>query len=120
MTAFLRVNEDGHTRDVAVIPPGRMLVIGRSEESDVPFPFDSLMSSRHLSIELKDDQCLICDLGSTNGTTVNGENIQIAKVTQGVFEDFTPLRGQVMPLRTVYLDAIEGGRVEKPEDGQPR
>jgi HlyD family secretion protein len=45
--------------------------------------------------------------------SVNGENIQIAKVTQGVFEDFTPLRGQVMPLRTVYLDAIEGGRVEK-------
>jgi HlyD family secretion protein len=44
---------------------------------------------------------------------VAGENIQIAKVTQGIFEDFTPLRGQVIPLRTVYLDAIEGGRVEK-------
>jgi HlyD family secretion protein len=50
---------------------------------------------------------------------VNDESIRIAKVTQGVFEDFTPLRGQVMPLRTVYLDAIEGGRVEKihAEDG---
>lgn len=45
--------------------------------------------------------------------TVDGEDIQIAKVSQGIFEDFTPLRGQVMPLRTVYLDAIEGGRVEK-------
>lgn len=45
--------------------------------------------------------------------SVNGENIQIAKVTQGIFEDFTPLRGQVIPLRTVYLDAIEGGRVER-------
>jgi len=44
---------------------------------------------------------------------VDGENIQIAKVSQGIFEDFTPLRGQVIPLRTVYLDAIEGGRVEK-------
>lgn len=50
---------------------------------------------------------------------VKGENIHIAKVTQGVFEDFTPLRGQVMPLRTVYLDSIEGGRIEKVhlEDG---
>ncbi|RYY73871.1 MAG: HlyD family efflux transporter periplasmic adaptor subunit [Gammaproteobacteria bacterium] len=45
--------------------------------------------------------------------TVDGEDIQIANVSQGIFEDFTPLRGQVMPLRTVYLDAIEGGRVEK-------
>lgn len=44
---------------------------------------------------------------------VKGENIRIAKVSQGIFEDFTPLRGQVMPLRTVYLDSIEGGRIEK-------
>ncbi|GGY86297.1 ABC transporter permease [Cellvibrio zantedeschiae] len=44
---------------------------------------------------------------------VAGESIQIASVSQGIFEDFTPLRGQVIPLRTVYLDAIEGGRVEK-------
>lgn len=44
---------------------------------------------------------------------VKGENLHIAKVTQGVFEDFTPLRGQVMPLRTLYLDSIEGGRIEK-------
>lgn len=50
---------------------------------------------------------------SGKALSVNGENIQIATVSQGIFEDFTPLRGQVMPLRTVYLDAIEGGRVEK-------
>ena len=36
-----------------------------------------------------------------------------------MFEDFIPLRGRLVPRRTVYLDAIEGGRVEEVlvEDG---
>ena len=45
--------------------------------------------------------------------------IRTARVTTGTFEDFIPLRGTVMPARTVYLDAVEGGRVEEifVEDG---
>ena len=30
----------------------------------------------------------------------------------GEFDDYIPVRGQVIPLKTVFLDAIEGGRVE--------
>jgi HlyD family secretion protein len=43
----------------------------------------------------------------------------VSTVKQGVFEDFLPLRAQVKPLVTVYLDAVEGGRVEERlvEDG---
>lgn len=50
---------------------------------------------------------------------VDKSKLVIATVTQGIFEDVIPLRGEVMPLRTLYLDAIEGGRVEKVhvEDG---
>ncbi len=50
---------------------------------------------------------------------VNKNDLVIASVQQGIFEDVIPLRGEVMPLRTLYLDAIEGGRVEKihVEDG---
>lgn len=44
---------------------------------------------------------------------VNKNELIIASVQQGIFEDVIPLRGEVMPLRTLYLDAIEGGRVEK-------
>ena len=83
MTAFLRVNENGRTRDVAVIPSGRSLIVGRSETVDVPFPHDLLMSSRHLSIQLQDLKCLICDLQSTNGTTVNGLSLESALVGPG-------------------------------------
>ena len=51
--------------------------------------------------------------------TVNPSRLTISQVQQGVFEDFLPLRARVAPLLTVYLDAVEGGRVEQlaVEDG---
>lgn len=51
--------------------------------------------------------------------SVNNERIVISKVKEGTFEDFIPVRGRVAPAKTVFLDAIEGGRVEKilVEDG---
>lgn len=44
--------------------------------------------------------------------TLDGQRIRIADVTTGTYEDYIPLRAAVEPERTVYLDAIEGGRVE--------
>jgi HlyD family secretion protein len=51
--------------------------------------------------------------------SVNPDRLTIASVQQGVFDDFLPLRARVTPLVTVYIDAVEGGRVEKKlvEDG---
>ena len=37
----------------------------------------------------------------------------IALVAQGIYHDFIPLRGAVVPRDTVYLDALEGGRVDR-------
>jgi len=50
---------------------------------------------------------------------VAAERLTIATVQRGTFEDYVPLRTRVEPLLTVYIDAIEGGRVEKVlvEDG---
>ncbi len=50
---------------------------------------------------------------------VESASVTLAEVTRGAFEDFVPVRGRVTPLKTVYLDAVEGGRVEKlyVEDG---
>src|SRR5690554_3699183 len=44
---------------------------------------------------------------------VDKARVSIGSVTPGVFEDFIPVRGSVTPLKSVFLDAIEGGRVEK-------
>jgi HlyD family secretion protein len=43
---------------------------------------------------------------------VQNERIVISTVSTGEFDDYIPVRGQVAPLKTVFLDAIEGGRVE--------
>jgi HlyD family secretion protein len=56
---------------------------------------------------------------SAGSMTVARDRLSIATVQSGVFEDFLPVRARVTPLVTVYLDAVEGGRVEKKlvEDG---
>ncbi len=60
-------------------------------------------------------------LGESSGRTlvVDNSRVVISEVKTGVFEDFIPIRGQVTPRHTIYLDAIEGGRVEEKlvEDG---
>jgi len=43
---------------------------------------------------------------------VQNDRIVVSTVTRGRFDDYIPVRGQVAPLKTVFLDAIEGGRVE--------
>src|SRR3954468_24717054 len=56
---------------------------------------------------------------SANTQKVAADRVTISTVERGRFDDFLPLRARVTPLLTVYLDAVEGGRVEKlyVEDG---
>ncbi|MBO9712208.1 MAG: efflux RND transporter periplasmic adaptor subunit [Sphingomonas sp.] len=51
--------------------------------------------------------------------TIDASRLAVSEVTRGTFDDFVPLRARVTPLLTVYIDAVEGGRVEKMlvEDG---
>lgn len=50
---------------------------------------------------------------------VNTERITISEIKKGTFQEFIPVNGVVLPLTTIYLDAVEGGRVEEKyvEDG---
>ena len=50
---------------------------------------------------------------------VDVERITISEVKKGAFQEFIPVNGIVLPVTTIYLDAIEGGRVEEKyvEDG---
>lgn len=47
------------------------------------------------------------------------ERLTISPVTQGAFQEFVPVDGVVMPIKTIYLDAPEGGTVRRilVEDG---
>lgn len=44
---------------------------------------------------------------------VDTERITISTVTKGNFQEFIPVNGVVLPLTSIYLDAMEGGRVEE-------
>lgn len=55
----------------------------------------------------------------TSKLNVETERLLIDTIHQGVFQEFIPVTGIVQPIKTVFLDAIEGGRVEEKfvEDG---
>ena len=44
---------------------------------------------------------------------VREERITISTVKEGPFQEYIPVIGTVIPKKTIYLDAMEGGRVEK-------
>jgi len=50
---------------------------------------------------------------------VDKERITISEIKKGPFTEFIPVNGIVLPQTTIYLDAIEGGRVDQVlvEDG---
>jgi hypothetical protein len=51
------------------------LTIGRAAQNDVPIDSDEFASARHVRIEPRRDGVWVHDLGSTNGTHVNGVRI---------------------------------------------
>jgi len=58
----------------------------------------------------------------TSGKTrlnVDAERITVSEIKSGPFREFIPVNGVVLPITTIYLDALEGGRVEERyvEDG---
>ena len=50
--------------------------------------------------------------GSGQTLRINGEHLRISTVERGPFQEFIPILGTIIPVRTHYMDATEGGRVE--------
>jgi len=44
---------------------------------------------------------------------IEKEKVSISEITYGKFNDYISVTGQVVPISTIYLDAIEGGLVQE-------
>ncbi len=64
------------------IPPDRTLAVGRTATSDVPI-FDTTVSRRHALVGLTKRGVVVTDLGSRNGTYVNGNRVSSAVLARG-------------------------------------
>jgi serine phosphatase RsbU (regulator of sigma subunit) len=85
---------------------GESLVIGRSSTSDLPLP-DRFLSRHHARIYRDGDRYLVEDLGSRNGTLLNGEAVALpAALSTG---DVIRISGSTL---SVYLD---GAGVAEPD-----
>jgi len=52
--------------------------------------------------------------GSSKSTfRTEKERLSISEVTQGKFDDYITINGNVAPIATIYMDAYEGGRVSE-------
>jgi HlyD family secretion protein len=62
---------------------------------------------------------VISSTGGNSKLNVDLERISINEIKEGVFQENIPVSGVVMPITTIYLDALEGGRVDEVfvEDG---
>jgi pSer/pThr/pTyr-binding forkhead associated (FHA) protein len=78
--AQLRVIEDDSVRAVPI--DKELMTIGRLSECDIVVN-DSGASRRHAQIRTADGVSTVTDLGSTNGTKVNGRDVQSAPLADG-------------------------------------
>lgn len=73
--ANAKIKIDGEERTLGA----GITTVGRSSDNSVAFPEDSNISRYHAEIEWRDGDFYLIDLGSSNGTTVNGERVTSEK-----------------------------------------
>ncbi|GIU84607.1 MAG: hypothetical protein KatS3mg008_1382 [Acidimicrobiales bacterium] len=89
VAAHLREAEGGVPPGSLLLPDGRRVrlgpgiaMLGRAEDADVRIT-DPKVSRRHAEISLRRDRYLLRDLGSTNGTFLNGRRIDQSALVDG-------------------------------------
>ncbi len=72
-TEILLIGPEGESRPVRLT--ASPFVMGRSESVNLPMPGDTMLSRQHCAFEWNNGAWIVRDLGSKNGTTVNGQNL---------------------------------------------
>ncbi|HLJ13769.1 MAG TPA: DUF4123 domain-containing protein [Bryobacteraceae bacterium] len=83
MRAIVEILSGLHTGRKLEVFPGRQLRFGRTNKSDLALTDDSYLSSLHFALESDGEKCVLYDLGSSNGTFLNGTRISQATLQHG-------------------------------------
>ena len=83
MNVILRVTAGPHTGREYVFDRHDSFVVGRSSQVKFSVPADGFLSRNHFLIEFNPPACYLRDLGSTNGTRLNGLRVAGARLRDG-------------------------------------
>jgi pSer/pThr/pTyr-binding forkhead associated (FHA) protein len=83
MRINLRVLSGPHAGRTFTFDQHDTFLIGRSETAHLCLPDDRFFSRNHCILEIAPPRCFLRDLGSTNGTYVNGQKVQEAFLNNG-------------------------------------
>jgi eukaryotic-like serine/threonine-protein kinase len=83
MNVVLRVTAGPHTGMEYTFERHETFVVGRSSQVQFPVPEDGFLSRNHFLIEFNPPVCFLRDLGSTNGTKVNGTRVDAVRLRDG-------------------------------------
>ena len=83
MAVVIRVTSGPHSGQEYLIDRRQTFLVGRSSRVHFPMTGDMLLSREHFRIENQPPLCQLKDLGSTNGTKVNGLRVEQVQLREG-------------------------------------
>ena len=102
-----------------VVSPGELGRVGRASPSELICADDDYLSSVHFAIHCSSSGCHVRDMGSRNGTFVNGVRVQEAEVHDGAQiiagqTRFT-VRIEHAALPSTSLPALDSADIDEPQ-----
>jgi serine/threonine-protein kinase len=83
MGVVLKVTSGPHSGQEYLIDQTETIMVGRSSRVQIPMVKDLLLSREHFQLDSQPPLCHLVDLGSTNGTKVNGLRVERVVLREG-------------------------------------
>jgi adenylate cyclase len=99
------------------LPDGRSLVVGRGINSDIAI-YDPTISRRHAELTVGADGVQVRDLGSSNGTCINGNRVNTGRLHPNDSVTFGKVLFQLKELRSSAPGSV-GPRASNPPAATP-
>ena len=116
MRVTLRVLEGPYTGREFTFDQHDTFLIGRADTAHLYLPEDRFFSRHHCLLEIAPPRCFLRDLGSTNGTFVNGQRVPEAFLTSGdrIQGGQTVLEVDVQSEQAVTINSFEAPTLTRP------